>query len=70
MEIWYFLQMPRKDGFSKKSLWNMIFLVLSRKMVLFFQKIYFFFGQNMKDDISQETHKNMVLSVYMYKSYK
>ena len=24
----------------------------------------------MKDDLSQEIHKNMVLSVYMYKSYK
>ena len=43
MEI-YFLQMPRKAGFSqKKSRWNMIFLVLSGKVVLFLQKIWYFF---------------------------
>ena len=43
MEIWYFLQMPRKDGLSKKtSRSKMIFLVLSGKMVFFSGKYYIF----------------------------
>ena len=72
MEIWYFIQMPRKVIFphTKKSCWNMIFLVLSGKIV-FFRKIwYFFFGRKMKDDLSQEKHGNMIFSVYMHKCYK
>ena len=71
MEKWYFLQMPRKDGLSKKkSCLNMIFHVLSGKMIFFFRKIYFFFGRKMKDDLFEEIHGNMVFSVYMYKCYK
>ena len=71
MGIWYFLQMPRKDALSKKIRWNMMFLVLSGKMVFFFRKIwYFFIGRKMKDDLSQEIHGNMIFFVYMYKCYK
>ena len=72
MEIWYFLQMFRKDSLSKKkSRWNMIFLVLSGKVVFFFWKIwYFFFGRKMKDDLSEEIHGNIIFFVYMYKCYK
>ena len=70
MEIWYFLQIPRKDDLSKKSHWNTIFLVLSGKMKFFFRKIlYFFFGRKMKDDLSQEIHGNIIFSVCMYKCY-
>ena len=66
-----FFKCPEKMVFPKKSHWNMIFLVLSEKMVFFFQKIwYFFFGRKMKDDFSQEIHGNMIFSVYMYKYYK
>ena len=37
----------------------------------FWRKIcYFFFGQKMKGDLSQEIHGNMIFSVYMYKCYK
>ena len=36
----------------------------------FFRKISFFFGQKMKDDLSQEMHGNMMFSAYMYKCYK
>ena len=58
MEIWYFLQMFWKDGFSKKKLhWNTIFLVvLSRKMKNFLlpDNITLFFRRKMKDDLSQK----------------
>ena len=40
MEIWYFLQMSWKDALSKKSHWNMIFLVLSEKDDISFSRIY------------------------------
>ena len=42
MEIWYFIQLFRKDGLPKLSHWNMIFLVFSGKMVLFFNQKYIF----------------------------
>ena len=70
MEI-CFLQMPLQNGLSKIKLhWDMIFLVLSGKMVFIFQKIYYFCGWKMKDDFSQEVHGNMIFSVYLYKCYK
>ena len=60
----------KRWSFQKKSCWNMIFLVLSGKVVFFAKKIwYFFFGQNMKDYLSQVIHGNMIFSVYMYKCY-
>ena len=60
----------KRWSFQKKSCWNMIFLVLSGKAVFFAKKIwYFFFGQNMKDYLSQVIHGNMIFSVYMYKCY-
>ena len=65
-----FFKCPEKMVFPKKSRLNMIFLVLSGKMVFFFRKIYFFFGRKMEDDLSQEIHGNMIFSVYMYKCYK
>ena len=61
---------PKRWSSQKKSCLNMIFLVLSGKMVFFFRKIYFFFGRKMEDDLSQEIHGNMIFSVYMYKCYK
>ena len=43
MKIWYFLQMPRKDGLS----WNIIFLVLSGKTAFFPEnKIFFLWKEN------------------------
>ena len=56
-----FFKCPEKIVFPKKSCWNMIFLVLSGKMVFFFREIwYFFFGRKVKDDLSQEIHENMI----------
>ena len=55
-----FFKCSEKMVFSKKSRRNMIFLVLSGKMVLFFPK----------DDLSQKIHGNMILSVYTCKCYK
>ena len=50
---------------------NMIFLVLSTKMVFFPPKTWcFFFGWKMADDLSQEIHGNMIFSVYLYRRYK
>ena len=66
-----FFKCSEKMVFPKKSHWNMIFLALSGKMVFFYLKIrHFFFRRKMKDDISQEIHGNMILSVYMCKCYK
>ena len=63
--------MPLQDGLSKIKLhWDMIFLVLSGKMVFIFQKIYCFCGWKMKDDFSQEIRGNMIFSVYLNKCYK
>ena len=44
----------------------MSFLVLSGKMVfVFVETQYFFFGQKMKDDFSQEIHGGTVFSAYV-----
>ena len=61
---------PKRWYFQKKLRWNMIFLVLSGKMRFSFWKIDFFFGQKVKNDLSQEIHGNAIFSVYMYKCYK
>ena len=44
-----------KDGLSKKSHWNMIFLVLSGKMIFLFpENMILFFRHKRKDDLSQK----------------
>ena len=57
VEIWYFLQMPQKDGLSKKNragIWSFLHYL---ERWFFSGKIwYFFFGKKMKDDLSQEIH--------------
>ena len=63
-----FFKCSEKMVFPKTLHWNMIFLALSRKMLFFSPKTwYFFFGRKMKDDLSQERHGNMIFSVYTYK---
>ena len=65
-----FFKCSEKMVFSKKSLWNMILLILSGKVVFFYPKIwYFFFRRKIEDDLSQEMHANTIFSVYMYKCY-
>ena len=56
--------------FQKKLHWNMIFLVLSGKMVFFPKKTYFFFGREIEDDLFQEILGNMIFSVNTYRCYK
>ena len=47
---------------------NMIFFVISGKMVILFQRKHnIFFRRKMKDDLSQKIHGNMTIFVYMYK---
>ena len=57
MEKWYFVQIFWKDGIFKKMHWNMIFLVLSGKMVFFW----------LKDDLFSldENWKTIFLKKYM-----
>ena len=60
---------PKKK--KKKLRWDMIFLVLSGKMVIFFRKIWsFYFRWKKKDKFSQGINGSMIFSVYMYKCYK
>ena len=48
----------------------MIFLVLSEKMAFFSRKHIFFLEQEVRGDLSQEIHGNMIFSVYTYGRYK
>ena len=53
--IFYFSRHPEKMVFPKTSRWNMIFLVLSGKMIFLFPKnIILHLRQKMKDDLSQK----------------
>ena len=63
--------LPKRRSFQKGPRRDMIFLVLSGKMVFFFPKArYFFLGQKASDDLSQEIHENMIFSVYTCRCYK
>ena len=70
-----FIKCPEKMTFpkktKKKSRRDMIFLVLSGKMIIFFRKIWsFYFRRKMKDEFSQGINGSMIFSVYMYECYK
>ena len=53
--IFSFSKCSEKMVFPKKLHWNMIFLVLSGKMIFLFpQNIILFFRRKMKDDLSQK----------------
>ena len=60
----YFLFPDVKWSFQKKSCWNMIFLVLSGKIIYLFPKnMILHLRQNMKADLSQKKiHGNMTFS--------
>ena len=60
----------KRWSFQKGPRWDMIFLVLSRKMIFFFPKAYFSLGRKVRDDHSQEIHGNMIFSVYTYRCHK
>ena len=60
-----------KDGLSKEdALEHDLFCNMWKDVISFFPKIYFFFRRQMKDDLSQKIHGNMIFSVYMSKCYK
>ena len=62
---------PKRRSFQKGPRLDMIFHVLSGKMVFFFSKTrYFFLGQESRDDPSQEIHGNIIFSVYTGGCYK
>ena len=66
-----FFKCSEKMVFSKMLHWDMIFLVLSGKIVFFFAKTwYFFLGRKLKDDLSQETHGTMIFFLYTCRCYK
>ena len=62
--------LPKRRSFQKGPRRDMIFLVLSGKMVFFSRKHIFFLGQEASDNLSQEIHGNMTFFVYMCSCYK
>ena len=63
LKRWSFQKGPRRD---------MIFLALSGgKMFFFFlENMMFFPWQEVREDLSEEIHGNMIFSVYTYGCYK
>ena len=70
-EIWYFLQ-TLKDGLLKRAATGHdLSCIIWRKDGIFSPKTwYFFLGQEVRDDFSEEIHGNMIFSVYTYGCYK
>ena len=73
MEIWYFLQMSQKDGFSKKKnhsgIWSFLYYL---ERWYFFppeNMIFFLWTENERWSFSRNTWKYDIF-VYMYKCYK
>ena len=65
-EIWYFLQMPWKDGLFKKDragTWSFLYYL---ETWYFFPKTWYFFpdGKRERDDLPQEIHGHMVFSIW------
>ena len=61
--IFSFSRRPEKMVFPKKLRWNMIFLVLSGKMIFLFpENMILHLRRKMKDDLSQKIHGNMIFS--------
>ena len=65
-----FFRSSEKKVFLKGPRRDMIFLVLSGKMVFFSRKHIFFLGQEASDNLSQEIHGNMTFFVYTCSCYK
>ena len=61
----------KRWSFQKGLRWDMIYLVLSTKVVFFFPKTWcFFLGRKLRGDLLQEIHGNIKFSVYTYGCYK
>ena len=68
--IFSFSRRLEKMVFPKKSCWNMIFLVLSRKMkFLFLENMILPLRWKMKEDLSQKMHGNMTISSNVLKRW-
>ena len=66
----FFFRRPEKIIFPKKWRWNMIFPVLSGKiMVLFSENMILHLRWKMKDDLSQKIHGNMIFSPNLLKRW-
>ena len=66
-----FLQMFWKDGLSKKKLaWNMIFFLLSEKMIFLFpDNMILFFRRKGKMIFLKERHRNIIFSASVLKRW-
>ena len=61
--IFSFSRRPEKKVFPKRLRWNMIFLVLSGKMIFLFpENMILRVRRKMKDDLSLKIHGNMIFS--------
>ena len=66
--IFSFSGRPEKMVFPKNMIWNMIFLVLSGKMIfLFSENMILHVRRKMKDDLSKKIHGNMIFSSSLLK---
>ena len=64
-----FSKHSKKIVLPKRLHWNMIFLVLSGKMVFLFWKNILFFRRKMKDDLSQKIHGKIYLVKMVFYYY-
>ena len=71
-EIWYFLQMLRKDGlFSKDCAGTWNFLYYLERWYFFSPKTwYFFLGRKARSNLLQEIRGGKMFGVYTYGCYK
>ena len=68
--IFSFSRRPEKVVFPKNLYWNMIFLVLSGKMIFLFpENMILHLRRKMKDDLSQKIHGNMIFSSNVLKRW-
>ena len=66
-EIWHFRQISWREGLFKKSHIGTWSFLLSEKVVFFSPKTWYFFcGHEMRDDLAQEIHGNIIFFVYTY----
>ena len=59
-----FFKCSEKLVFPKNLHQNLVFLVLSRKMVFFPENMILFFRRKIKDNISQKINRNMIFTLY------
>ena len=66
-----FFKLSEKSVFSKgAALGHDLSCIILNNGIFFPKKWYFFLGHKVRDDLSQEIHRNMTFSVYTYGCYK